>query len=403
MLSAKIYKPIFYINSILILLFFSLLILGKSRLSTTPLLILSLIFIPLVARDFKLYLTNDRYFRGVLIWSMSLFLYGSLGVTRLFIDGEIDLSSYDRWSRYILMAYVSIYLYVTGIYYKVVPIGVVIAILIAAFEAYVSPGFSGRLSLGYNPTSTGSILAAYTCLAIAFASVFDDKFFRIGLILASIVGMSLVFQTGTRGAYLALIVFGSILLFLKREKIFVPGKISLIISFSVVVIVLSMMTSLVSDRFHRTISEVSQIVDGNQNTSIGIRFQLWSIAYDLGKSSPVFGVGFDQQAALSRFENENVGVEISPQLRALPNFHNLYLDLFAKSGILMIFSLFFLLISSLTYLKDNTRTPILAVMTVLFICGFTDVVLYSGVYIMLLMVGVSALRASRLNFDSPRE
>lgn len=95
----------------------------------------------------------------------------------------------------------------------------------------------------------------------------------------------------------------------------------------------------VLDRIKTAKSDIVQFIDGeNLDTSLGIRFQLWSSAWDAFQKKPIFGWGNNGIRQIHKQQLEQGKIS-----EFIYNFnyhaHNQFLDEMAKRGIIGLFAL----------------------------------------------------------------
>ncbi|UUM30485.1 O-antigen ligase family protein [Vibrio japonicus] len=134
----------------------------------------------------------------------------------------------------------------------------------------------------------------------------------------------------SRGPLISIFV---VLFFLIFLLFFFRSKLTLVVSLSFLVLCGFFLskTSLVNDRISSTYNEYESIKRGEFNTSIGIRLQMYSIAFDLWKEKPILGYGKKIKDRFDELEREGT---ITPYVNKLVSmtFHNGYLDKFVLYG-----------------------------------------------------------------------
>jgi len=386
------YSIFYWINTLCIFWFFLTLIPGYSRWATDTLAVISIFYLPVFLTRVKKSIQPKNFLKPSTYWLISLISYGLVGIFRLYFSGEDDLSSYDRWFRFLLAGLLFLYLTKTRLNRGSIEYGVLFSlIVIFIYVVYENP--PGRLSLGYNQTTTGSILAAYTCLALSVAFCKGPVYKKLIFIGGWAIGFYLTVRTGTRGAIsAALIISFGFLILVAFENI----KMALLVIMILVLPAGIYMSNnkLVESRYQATITEIEKLKSGASYGSIGSRFKLWEVAIRLGNSSPLFGVGMDQSNAISTYKELEPVNSLPSAVSNLPNFHSTYLEFYAKGGFILLATFLSLAISALYGVKKEAFMLIGSIVGVLLIASVTDVVMYSGMYIMLIMVGVSSIRAA---------
>lgn len=189
--------------------------------------------------------------------------------------------------------------------------------------------------------------------------------------LILIISLSL---TETRGAFVALIPTLSIIYFYISYKNKNLRK-SLLISALVIITSSLLIYPIIKDRIIATQQEITQIDNGNTNTSIGLRLNFWKAGIFLIKQSPFTGYGDNYFNQLDYLAKEKIITIESAKYRP-PHFHNQFIDISVKCGILGLISFIIIIFSPIFIIKnkssDNALT-IYSLILVLILSGLTDV------------------------------
>ncbi len=226
-----------------------------------------------------------------------------------------------------------------------------------------------------NPIPYTAMVASLTSISLYYALFASKKSVRIISLFACLCGLSGIFISETRGTLLALI-FSTILMFFafikaSNSKIHIL-KVSLIITtFCVGVIYLN--ADILEKRLHRTQFEISAILDGNYNTSIGLRLNMWKAGFELAKSPTLIGLGNKHIEMKQNLANQGI---IPQNVVKWPHYHNDYISSFVKRGILGFTILLTLLLFPI-YAFYKNRTPQTFIATTISlvygICSITDI------------------------------
>jgi O-antigen ligase len=107
-----------------------------------------------------------------------------------------------------------------------------------------------------------------------------------------IAGVAASFASGSRGGWLAIPIFVAIFIYFYTAK-----SLKLIISIATIGTLSALILYSLNYTFHQRVneltSEVAALSHGNQDTSTGIRWQLYKAAVEIFSRHPVFGVGPD--------------------------------------------------------------------------------------------------------------
>jgi O-antigen ligase len=152
-------------------------------------------------------------------------------------------------------------------------------------------------TLRFSNTYTNPIPFGDTALLLAFLSIFTlgwDGRRNIAAIIIKTLGLLAggyaSYLSGTRGGWLAVPIF-VVLLGLQYGWFTHWKRIVLAASTIVVVCVALMSTSLVEHRMTDATSDIVQLKQGKDDTSVGLRLQLWKASWLIYTEHPVFGVG----------------------------------------------------------------------------------------------------------------
>lgn len=207
-------------------------------------------------------------------------------------------------------------------------------------------------------------------------------------IMTVLLSVSSILISETRGVWLALLCALSILLFFylrtqkKRWKILgVMLTIFLVVSF--------VFKDQLTKRYEKTEREYAAIQSGDYGTSIGLRFQMWQAATEIGKRNLWVGAGSEHKKVFLSLVDEGL---IEPSLAKFypDQYHNQFFENFAKMGIIgLIFTLMLFLVP-LYYAatKRNEKSSLIfSLVAFYFIACLTDSPLwYAETTLMYLML-----------------
>ncbi|PUA20279.1 O-antigen ligase [Glaciimonas sp. PCH181] len=114
----------------------------------------------------------------------------------------------------------------------------------------------------------------------------------IGLkVFAGLLGVYVTVLTQTRGSWIA-IPFFIIGIFISAKSVRLRHRLTILIFTLALIGVVATFSTVVQTRFAEAKSDISLYVNkGNEDTSIGLRLQLWDASLQLFKEHPIFGVG----------------------------------------------------------------------------------------------------------------
>lgn len=135
------------------------------------------------------------------------------------------------------------------------------------------------------------ILATLSLLSINWIGR-DGTALKIIKISGFIAGVSASFSSGSRGGWLAIPVFAAIFIYFNAAK-----SLRLVASIAAIGTLSALLLYSLNPTFHQRVNkltnEVAALDHGNQDTSTGIRWQLYKAAVEIFSRNPIFGVGPD--------------------------------------------------------------------------------------------------------------
>ncbi|WP_172560321.1 O-antigen ligase family protein [Vibrio fluvialis] len=183
--------------------------------------------------------------------------------------------------------------------------------------------------------------------------------------------------TESRGVWLAFICASLVLSWGKFKLTF---KKMLVAGVVVSAAMMLLSGSFIEQRIEKTHYEIEQIQQGNMNTSIGLRLQMWQASLKLADDNWLFGLGTRHTDKLEQLYQQH---QISKALYEFhpPHYHNQFIDSVVKSGLVgLIFLLLMLCIPFyLTRHADKKiKSMVCSVIILYVIMGLTDVPFYNG-------------------------
>ena len=135
------------------------------------------------------------------------------------------------------------------------------------------------------------ILATLSLLGINWIGR-DGAALKIIKISGFIAGVAASFSSGSRGGWLAIPVFAAIFIYFNAAK-----SLRLVVSIAAIGTLSGLLLYSFNPTLHQRInqltSEVAALDHGNQDTSTGVRWQLYKAAVEIFSRNPIFGVGPD--------------------------------------------------------------------------------------------------------------
>lgn len=165
------------------------------------------------------------------------------------------------------------------------------------------------------------------------------------MLLACAMGIIGSFLSGTRGGWVLLpLILLTIILHFRGSIGKLDKWVAMVFGLGLLALVAIPQTG-VMDRVKAAQSDVVQYMDGgNRDTSVGIRFQLWSSAWDAFMQKPLFGWG-NHGIVQVREQQYKAGTmsEYMYANRLNSHAHNQFLDTLAKQGVIGLLALLALL------------------------------------------------------------
>ncbi|WP_157946029.1 O-antigen ligase family protein [Vibrio gangliei] len=223
------------------------------------------------------------------------------------------------------------------------------------------------------PFATYCMIAAIT--QIYFAIKVQPVYLKILCLMASIVSITGMLLTDTRGVALALTIIAALIivkLLISRSKTFIT--ISILFFTVSTVLIGTLLKDTFITRYKQTQNEIHQIKNGNLNTSIGMRFQIWNSGAHTLIENPLIGIGSKNFRPEFKKHVEQGIISKNIMYFNPMHYHNQFIDIAVKNGLiglvlfLGIFAVFLLKQSKLTIYSLGSIYTI-----AIFICGLTDV------------------------------
>ena len=189
------------------------------------------------------------------------------------------------------------------------------------------------------------------------------------------VGLIASFQSGTRGALLAIPVFVAIYIYSRGGRLSIKTILVSLISGAMIIGISYLSSPKVQFRLEAISSDVTAYDQGNRNTSTGIRWQLYHAAVEIISEQPVFGVGPGGYALqMASMANAGKITQLAAEL-GRGEVHNDILKKTADMGIFGLIAIFSVyLVPFWMFLKSSKsysmRIRRAGVMGMVFVSGF---------------------------------
>jgi len=179
------------------------------------------------------------------------------------------------------------------------------------------------------------------------------------LLLAAVLGVFSSLLSGSRGGWIS--VPFVVLILAKAYHSFFPWRLKIGILIGAVIAVTAVYhtpTLQVQQRVQAAFHDIELYQQGNSDTSLGARFEMWKAALLLAKERPLLGWGKDQmQGAMQDLAAQG---QANPVIGAFNHAHNEVLDILAKRGLVGLLALAFLYVVPIRLFAKYLRHPNLA-------------------------------------------
>ncbi|MUJ26449.1 hypothetical protein GNP73_00420 [Aliivibrio fischeri] len=284
-------------------------------------------------------------------------------------------------------------------------LGVFAILCFLIFNYYLQIGLS-RPKIGISSITYTGVIAALSAIFASFYFFEKNKMMSVFLSVIILMSYQVVLFGQSRGSFLSFI---PTLVLIIAALFYNKNRLSTISTISLMIIIT--LNSPIIDRFNTAKHEVSKsilVVENvndikekpviytnkitskksnitnekaaeqlKNNGSIGTRFGLWVTAFEMGSSSPIFGVGF------SNYQQYLLDNPSSKWIEQYNHFHNEYLQAYAYYGLcgVIFLTLFYFYFTKAFYQirKDNISVALAGISFIIsyFISGLADVPLTS--------------------------
>jgi O-antigen ligase len=248
-------------------------------------------------------------------------------------------------------------------------IGIVATLVIQNFYLSIS-----RISAFTNPNIYVLFSATISIFLLSLSIHYTKMTHKILLYICFILTLIATFMTGSRGTSLSLLIAIFVILLFDFKKISLY-KFKFFFIASLIAIIFGSITFLFDDRIKLTWLEAQRIQSGEMETPIGIRFQLWSSALSIFKSSPLLGKGRTFTDDMKELYDHG---KISYPTLNQSHIHNQFLDILVKKGLIGLFLFLWLFIFPIVtaFKKEHEawrKSCVLGIFIIFFISGIFDV------------------------------
>ena len=200
----------------------------------------------------------------------------------------------------------------------------------------------GRPSGVMNAGVFGNLAVSMFIVALVFIQyeTFKQKFFTC---LSLLTGLLVIVESGTRAAWVTLLLLLGVYLFqLFKQKNNLSKSSLMIVVFAATVFSVGSLNTTVNDRVHLAFNEASNWFSGdNSPSSVGQRLEMYEFALDNIEDVPFFGHGL-RTSNIVLFEKASGSMK--RYLIRFNHLHNAYLTSLYNGGIVLLVTLLLLLI-----------------------------------------------------------
>ncbi|MEZ8734950.1 MULTISPECIES: O-antigen ligase family protein [unclassified Vibrio] len=243
------------------------------------------------------------------------------------------------------------------------------------------------------------------CFALYKLTTTKNNIIILKSILIIAASLFLIIATQARSTFVTLL-FISIGYFL---FIVIRNKKQMACFVFVVLIFSSMLSQIptIKDRISQTKNEIALIQAGNLNSSLGLRIQMWEAATYVVTKEPIVGVGKEHYTIKSELAKDHI---IDPRIVKFSHYHNGYIDVLVKSGLVGL-AFIVILLSYPLYIWNKHRNkeyfPILSLGLLYIIPSLTNVPLNNLHLVFFFMIiswiySSNQLNATELNHRNPQ-
>ncbi|MBV7433902.1 O-antigen ligase family protein [Cardiobacteriaceae bacterium TAE3-ERU3] len=267
-----------------------------------------------------------------------------------------DAGDYNRPIRYLacmlLLVYLSVYPPRRNWLWWGIAVGAIGAGLSALYYTYGgNPALTfPRASRYLNAIQFGnaSALLGVLCLCgISYARHQRQSWLLIALPIGFFLGLTASLLSQSRGGWVALLIAAIIFVMQNRQHLRRQQWYWLILSSILGIAILGILgKNTIQSRLIKANNEITAYIEhGTENTSVGARLSMWRFAIHEGMNYPLFGPSKDEMEADKKAW---VADGRGHAIEYYGHFHNEYLDLFAKQGLLGLGAFLALLLMPLT-------------------------------------------------------
>lgn len=234
--------------------------------------------------------------------------------------------------------------------------------------------------------------ALYAAMTLLIAIYSLKKYQQNRMILftcISILGsFSAIIMSEVRGIWLSMLCV-TILFIATQVTKSTARKVTMTTVLTLLALLVLSTTNEVNRRIDETKNEFISIANGNKDTSIGIRLQLWHSAIDIIKANPLAGVGTKGYQQIMEHQYKQGLITKTALTFKNAHYHNQYLDSYVRYGLIGLTIAILMCISPFVLYRNSNADLmklVLAISVLLLVAGFTDVpFIHTGIIYMLVI------------------
>ena len=320
----------------------------------SPLLFLFLLSIPLLFSK-ECYQGLDKKFLFALVF---VFI---AAIPLAIKSGEGE--ALDAPSRFLIMAVTFIALYRSPINGKWLlrsaMLACALAFAVACFELATTNNNRVNIGIGILESAYTLSLLVFTCL-IAFIQEQERKW-KVLALLSLALGFIAISQTGTRGAWLAILITGIVFLRLISPTNFVKALLVGSLLFGVTGVAGYKLSQNIEKRVDSTIDELTSFGNFDRFTSTNLRLIYWEHAWEGFMQSPLTGLSYEENASLRREFKDRYQTHIVGTDDGRSSSHNEILNAMVQKGIIGLLAILLVYLIPLKHFINKLRSDYPAV------------------------------------------
>ncbi|MGF1901238.1 O-antigen ligase family protein [Aliivibrio sifiae] len=270
--------------------------------------------------------------------------------------------------------------------------GAILNILYVLYIVYIEG--QPRPTAMMNPNIYAPLFGCFAILAFYFIKPNQHNYITITSCFLFLSLLLCVILMQSRGV-LAASMFSLCILFIYKLKKYEHKIIITLSLISIVIFSGFMNKNRIEDLYNKSAYEYQRIIEGDLNSSIGLRVQMLDVGLTMISEKPLIGHG-------SNYKQEKTKIIIedkkNQEINSYGTLHNVYIDTWAKLGILGFIATIFLTILPLFILKGSEHWVLgLSLSSFNLLISLVDTVLLGGDYLLVIITISLILKYSTLN------